>query len=80
LGSPNDLDERVSQHKAGTGYEFTAKYGINPLVYVEDFASVNEAIAREKEIKTWFRSKKVALIESANPTWDDLAATVWCCF
>ena len=74
VGMTNDLEKRVSQHKAGTGCEFTAKYRINRVVYVEEFASVNEAIAREKELKTWFRSKKVALIESVNPTWDDLAA------
>ena len=64
---------RVAQHKEGTGSAFTAKYRINRLVYFEEFASVNEAIAREKEIKELLRAKKIALIESVNPSWDDLA-------
>ena len=60
--------------KAGLGSAFTAKYRIHRLVYVEQYASIGEAIAREKEIKNWLRAKKVALIESVNPTWDDLAS------
>ncbi len=73
VGVTNDLESRVASHKAGIGSEFTNKYRINRLVYFEDFASVTEAIAREKEIKTWIRCRKLALIESVNPTWDDLA-------
>lgn len=70
-GVTNDLEGRVAKHKAGIGSVFTAKYRIHRLVYFEEYSSINDAIAREKEIKDWPRAKKVALIESTNPTWDD---------
>jgi len=73
-GVTNDLEDRIAKHKAGLASAFTAKYRIHRLVYVEQYASIGEAIAREKEIKNWLRAKKVALIESVNPTWDDLAS------
>ncbi|SRR5258708_30858665 len=73
VGVTNELTARVARHKEGTGSTFTAKYRINRLVYFEEFASITEAITREKEIKSMIRAKKVALIESINPTWDDLA-------
>ena len=53
---------------------FTARYNIGQLVYFEETADVREAIAREKQIKRWSRRKKIALIESLNPTWADLAS------
>ena len=53
---------------------FTAHYNINRLVYYEVFKYVNNAIAREKQIKAWTRGKRIALIKSANPTWQDLAS------
>ena len=65
---------RVLQHKTAETEGFARKYHVNRLVYYEVFRYVNNAIAREKEIKGWRREKKVALIESANPLWDDLAA------
>ena len=52
---------------------FTKRYRIHRLVYYERFGEVRMAIEREKEIKGWRRSKKVALIENQNPTWSDLA-------
>jgi putative endonuclease len=52
---------------------FTAKYEVNRLVYYEVFHYVNNAIAREKQIKGWRRSRKVALIESQNPSWRDIS-------
>jgi putative endonuclease len=52
---------------------FTSRYNINRLVYYEDFSDIRSAIQREKEIKAWRRSKKVALIESRNPVWLDLS-------
>src|SRR5947199_6565757 len=76
VGMTNDLAARVAQHKEGTGNTFSAKYRINRLVYFEEFASVTEAITREKEIKGMVRAKKVALIQSNNPTWDDLAGAL----
>ena len=65
---------RLLQHKSGEIEGFTKKYRINRLVYFESFKYINNAIARETEIKKWRRQKKVALIHSVNPTWEDLAA------
>ena len=53
---------------------FTRKHRVHRLVYYEPFKNVGNAIARETEMKKWRREKKVALIEKANPTWEDLAA------
>jgi putative endonuclease len=55
---------------------FSTRYRIARLVYYEWFIDVRSAIAREKEIKAWRRSKKIALLESQNPTWEDLS-TAW---
>src|SRR5689334_21844312 len=73
IGVTGFLTSRVLQHKAGEG-GFTATYKIDRLVYYEVFKYVNRAIARETEIKKWRREKKVALIESMNPAWEDLSA------
>jgi putative endonuclease len=73
-GVTNDLQRRVLEHKRGIGSQFTTRYNINRLVYYEEGADVREAIAREKQIKGWLREKKIALIESVNPTWEDLSA------
>ena len=72
-GITSDLAGRVSEHKTGKGSKFTSKYKINKLVYYEAYESVNEAIMREKQIKGWLRSKKIKLIESTNPSWNDLS-------
>ncbi len=74
-GVTNDLMRRVSEHKAGSGSKFTRKYRITRLVHYEETNDVRTAISREKQIKGWDRAKKVALIEVANPRWDDLAAS-----
>jgi putative endonuclease len=63
----------VLQHKNGNMDGFAKRYNINRLVYYEVFHSVGNAIAREKKIKSWTRAKRPALIESENPTWQDLA-------
>jgi putative endonuclease len=73
VGVTNDLAARVWQHKTGAVAGFTKKYRATNLVYVEECGEVMDAIAREKQIKGWRRSKKIALIESVNPAWDDLA-------
>ena len=52
---------------------FTARYNVDRLAYYEDYPSIRDAIEREKQIKTWVRKKKIALIESANPRWIDLS-------
>ncbi len=65
---------RVKQHKDKSDPKsFTARYGIDRLVYFERFQYVGEAIAREKPIKGWLRIKKIALIVQHNPTWRDLS-------
>jgi putative endonuclease len=68
------LLRRVFQHKHKLLPGFTCHYNLTRLVYYEMFAYPGDAIAREKEIKGWRRSKKIALIESVNPQWNDLAA------
>ena len=72
-GMTNDLERRVWQHKNPDGETFASKYHINRLVFCEAADNVLEAIAREKEIKSWRREKKVALIKAANPKWRDLS-------
>ena len=72
-GVTNDLARRVSEHKQGLTAGFTSKYRVTRLVYAEKFANIRDAIAREKEIKGWKRSRKISLIENRNPTWEDLA-------
>ncbi|HUN61777.1 MAG TPA: GIY-YIG nuclease family protein [Candidatus Sulfotelmatobacter sp.] len=73
VGVTNDVEVRAFQHKSKEVSGFTQKYNLHRLVYFESFGNVNEAIHREKQIKGWLRSKKVALIESVNPGWRDLA-------
>jgi len=72
-GITGDLRRRVWQHKRRTVAGFTNRYNVTLLVYYECFIYPDAAIKREKEIKGWRRSKKIALIESMNPCWDDLA-------
>ena len=74
VGVTNDLHRRVHQHKTKAYPDsFTARYNINRLVYYEVFNNINDALAREKQIKSWRRSRKVALIEAENPRWKDLS-------
>jgi putative endonuclease len=63
---------RVSDHKQKKMPGFTQKYGVVRLVWFESHGTPMSAISREKEIKSWRRSKKVALIEATNPTWGEL--------
>jgi putative endonuclease len=72
-GVTRDLTRRVSEHKQNLVAGFTSRYKINRLVYYEDFRDTRAAIVREKQIKGWLRSKKIALIESTNPMWQDLS-------
>ncbi len=72
-GVTGDLLKRVFQHKNKLLPGFTATYNITHLVYFESYSYPSEAIAREKEIKGWRRSKKTHLIEEKNPHWQDLA-------
>lgn len=72
-GVTNDLERRGYEHRRKLVPGFTRKYDITRLVYYETTADVRDAIAREKQIKSWRRSKKVALIRGLNPRWKDLA-------
>ncbi len=72
-GIAGDLTRRVWQHKNRIAPGFTSRYNLTRLVYYERFFYPDAAINREKEIKGWRRSKKIKLIESMNPRWDDLA-------
>jgi len=73
IGVTNDLVRRVYQHKTKCVKGFTAKYNLTKLVYYEAGADVREAIAREKQLKAWRRSKKITVINSSNPKWNDLS-------
>jgi putative endonuclease len=73
VGFTNNIFRRAAEHRAAPPGTYTAQYNINRLVYYEHFTYVLNAIAREKELKDWNREKKLALIEAANPTWQDLA-------
>ncbi|HEX8904921.1 MAG TPA: GIY-YIG nuclease family protein [Longimicrobiaceae bacterium] len=73
IGVTNDLVRRVFEHKQKTKPGFTAKYNVTQLVYFEEAAHPQVAIAREKQLKGWRRSRKIELISAANPTWRDLA-------
>ena len=71
-GVTNNIRARALEHKFGVKDGFTKKYHCKKLVYYEKGNSILNAIAREKEIKGWRRSKKVNLINSVNPRWEDL--------
>ena len=73
-GVTNNLQRRLAEHRAGLVPGFTSKYKIFRLVHFEMFADIRDAITREKQIKKWRREEKIALIESRNPAWTDLAA------
>ncbi len=71
-GVTSSLSQRAYQHKAGLTAGFTARYGCNLLVWYERYENMDDAIAREKQIKAGSRRKKLALIEAKNPNWRDL--------
>ena len=73
IGVTNDNARRTYEHKHGLVAGFTSKYKVNRLVYGEDFDAPDAAIAREQQLKGWSRQRKIALIESLNPTMKDLS-------
>ena len=73
-GVTNSLGKRMWQHKNRTYPGFTKTYNCDRLVYFEEYSRIEQAIAREKQIKRWSRAKKDFLINSVNPEWKDLAA------
>lgn len=74
IGVTNNIERRAVEHRQGRVPGFSAKYRTRELVYVEPFGQIRAAIAREKQLKGWLRARKIALIESQNPDWKDMAA------
>ena len=72
IGKTTDLMRRVWEHKNKVVPGFTAKYGVDRLVWFEAQDSLEEAFRREKQIKGWKRAWKIELIEAHNPRWVDL--------
>jgi putative endonuclease len=72
IGVTNDLIRRVYEHKKDFVEGFTKKYGVHQLVYFEQTNDIYSAMAREKQMKKWYRQWKIELIEKANPGWRDL--------
>ena len=72
IGVTSQLATRVWQHKSKVAEGFTAKYGVDKLVYYQAHGSAEAAIVREKQLKKWRRSWKIELIEGLNPDWRDL--------
>jgi putative endonuclease len=73
IGVTSELCARIAQHKAGEPAGFTSRHGVTLLVHAEFHDTMEQAIAREKELKRWRRDWKIALIERGNPAWRDLA-------
>ena len=76
VGVTNDLTRRVYEHKSDVKEGFTKKYRCHKLVYYEFFATMPDAISREKQLKSGSRKKKIALIEKNNFNWHDLYESI----
>ena len=72
VGVTSDLVRRVFEHRSSFVPGFTKRYGLKRLVYFEQFATIQDAIQREHNIKHWSRTWKVRLILADNPNWNDL--------
>jgi putative endonuclease len=72
VGVTSNLPARVWQHQHHVVDGFTQKYNVHRLVWFERHDTMQDAIAREKQLKAGNRARKVALIEASNPTWRDL--------
>jgi putative endonuclease len=75
-GVTSNLAERVFRHRQGLTPGFTSRYGCNRLVFYEKYERMDEAIAREKQIKGGSRGRKIFLVEAINPEWKDLYETL----
>ena len=73
VGVTSDLSRRIEAHKQKLVPGFTQQYGVDRLVYVEEYSSILEARAREAVLKKWRRAWKLELIEKDNPSWKDLS-------
>ena len=72
IGVSSDVVKRVWEHRAHVVRGFTAKYGLDRLVYFECHQSIEDAIRRERQLKRWHRAWKIELIDNENPEWVDL--------
>jgi putative endonuclease len=72
VGVTANLAHRIAQHREGVGSVFCKKHGLTKLVYIEPHNGIDEAIAREKQMKAWKRIWKTSLVSKANPEWRDL--------
>ena len=72
IGVTNDLKRRCIEHNLELIEGFTKRYHVHKLVYFEEYSEIKDAIAREKKLKKWIRSKKNSLVETKNPEWRDL--------
>ena len=73
IGVSNNLERRLWEHKHKVVEGFTKQYNIDRLVYFEETSDIRAALEREKQLKAWRRDKKIALIETVNPSWNDLS-------
>ncbi|RWB14757.1 MAG: GIY-YIG nuclease family protein [Mesorhizobium sp.] len=73
IGVTNDLARRMPEHKTGQGSSFTSRYGVQRLVWYEEYFDITDAIQRETSLKRWPRQWKVELIEKTNPCFAELA-------
>lgn len=76
VGITSNLPKRIDEHKRGVGSVFTSKYHLHTLVYAEYADTMEVAIMREKQLKGGSRKKKIILIESINPIWEDISHLV----
>lgn len=76
VGMTSDIARRLGEHRSRSVDGFTRRYRVERLVYLEEHPSACSALEREQQIKRWRREKKVRLIETLNPAWEDLAE-VW---
>jgi len=77
IGITNDLGRRLWEHGASRKTHFARQYNADKLIHFEAFSDPRSAIAREKQLKRWRRSKKETLIAKSNPEWRDLIAKMW---
>jgi len=76
IGVTNDIRARLELHRSGRGSRFVQKYKVFRLVHLEEFATAQEAITREKQLKFWKRDWKIKLIEAENPDWNDRSGLI----
>jgi putative endonuclease len=74
IGVTNSMERRMQEHKAKLVDGFAKRYNMTLLVYYEGYDYIEDAIAREKQLKGWLRRRKLELIEEDNPEWEDLSA------